>query len=95
VFKGENCGSVSPFFLEKTVTHTDTYSSAPTTRLLSTPEGKILDRKVALDLPLNGRGVYAKFGCTGSYRAQMDKEQTYKLSSLYTYVDNHELPDRP
>jgi len=42
-----------------------------------------LDRKVALDLPLNERGGYAKFGCTGSYRDQMHKEQTNFLVDIY------------
>jgi hypothetical protein len=63
--------------------------------LLSTPEIQILDQKVALDFPLNERGGYAKFGWTGFYRAQMHKEQAYKLSSLFTYIDNDELPGRP
>jgi hypothetical protein len=38
------------------------YCSAPTIELLSTPEINIFDRKVALNLPLNKRGCYAKFG---------------------------------
>jgi hypothetical protein len=50
--------------------------------LLSTlEEVKILDQKVAFNLPLNERGGYAKFGFTGSY-----KEQTNKLSSRYIYI---------
>ncbi len=40
-------------------------------------------RKVVLDLPLNERGGYVKFGCTGSYRAQMHKEQTNFLVDIY------------
>jgi hypothetical protein len=43
-----------------------TCRSAPTMGLLSTPEVKILERKEAVDLSLNERGGYAKFGCTGS-----------------------------
>ncbi len=61
----------------------DTYCSALTMGLLSTPEVKILNRKVVLDLLLDERVWHAKFGCTGSYRVQMHKEQTNKLSSLY------------
>jgi hypothetical protein len=43
---------------------------------LSTLEVKILDGKVVLDLLLDERVCYAKFGYTGSYRAQLHKEQT-------------------
>ena len=43
----------------------------------------IVEKEIALDLPLDERRVHAKFGCTGSYRVQMHKEQTDKLSSLY------------
>jgi hypothetical protein len=55
----------------------------------SDPEVRISDRKVALDLPLNERGGYAKFSCTGSYRVQMHKEQTNKQTNflLYIYID--------
>jgi hypothetical protein len=48
-----------------------------------TPEVKILDEKVVPDLPLDERVSPPKFGCTGSYRDQMHKEQTNKHSSLY------------
>jgi hypothetical protein len=44
--------------------------------LLSTLEVKVLDRNIALDLSLDERGGHAKFGCIGSYRVQMHKEQT-------------------
>jgi hypothetical protein len=52
-------------------------------KLLSTPEVKILDKKVAMDLPQDERGGYAKFGCTGFYRVQMHKEQTNFLLYIY------------
>jgi hypothetical protein len=45
--------------------------------LLSTPEVKILARKVPLDLLLEKRGGYVKLGCTGTYRFQMHQEQTF------------------
>jgi hypothetical protein len=51
--------------------------------LLSIPEVKILDQKVAIDLTQDERGGYAKFGCTGSYRVQMHKEQTNFLLHIY------------
>jgi hypothetical protein len=56
--------------------------------LLSTPEVKILDRKVALDLLLNERGGYAKFGCTGSHKVQIYKEKINFL--LYIHFLNTE-----
>jgi hypothetical protein len=51
-----------------------THCSAPIIGLSSIPEINILDRKVALDLPLDERVCHAKFGCTGSYLVQMHKE---------------------
>jgi hypothetical protein len=41
-----------------------------------------------LDLPLDEMVCHAKFGCTGSYRDQVHKEQTNKLSSLYMSQKN-------
>ncbi len=45
-----------------------------------------MDRKVALDLPLDERGGHAKFGCTDSYRDQMHKEQTDILLYILRFV---------
>jgi len=39
-----------------------------------------LDRKVALDLPLDERGGHAKFGCTDSYRDQMTEMSIFEKS---------------
>jgi hypothetical protein len=55
--------------------------------LLRTSEVAILGRKVALDRPLNERGGYEKFGCTGSYRVQMHKEQTNILLYIYRLLE--------
>jgi hypothetical protein len=46
------------------------------------------EKEIALDLLLDKRRVHAKFGCTGSYRVQMHKEQTDKHSSLYIRLNN-------
>jgi hypothetical protein len=46
--------------------------------------GPMLSEKgIVLDLLLDERRVHAKFGCTGSDRGQMHKEQTDKHSYLY------------
>jgi hypothetical protein len=50
-----------------------------------TSEVKILDRNITLDLLLDERGGHAKFGCTGSYRVQMHKEQTNKQTFFFIY----------
>jgi hypothetical protein len=61
----------------------NTCGSSPTIKFLSTGEVNILNRNIALDLPLGERDDHAKVGCTGFYRIQMHKEQTNKHSSVY------------
>ncbi len=39
-----------------------------------------MDRKIALDLPLDERGGHAKFVCTDSYRDQMTKMSIFEKS---------------
>ncbi len=65
-------------------------------RLIGHTDGPILggepmlsEKEIVLDLLLDERRVHAKFGCIGSYRAQMHEEQTIKQTFFFIYIDRY------